>query len=293
MQAMDRRKFLSTSLVVAAAPALGATASVEFEREVGVVAATLAAHMDHRVKGGLKLNDLPRIIRQELGMRLIDMNTMNFVSLTPRVAESFRAAAERESCVLTNLKLNQRNLDLGSDDAERRAHALKEYHRSVDAAALMGMRWVRPLPQPQQGNRKHLIAGLRWLDDYAQEKKIRVLIENFGWMQNDPNSVVNLIRDVDRDLPASPDTGNWSNNEVRYPGLTKTFPLAATCDFKAKTLGPNGEHTAYDLEKCFRIGWEAGFRGPWCIEHGNRDLKKLYLELCQVKAMLARWMREA
>lgn len=290
---MNRREFLTASLAVVATPTLAASKSFQLEREVGVVAATLAAHMHPRVPGGLKLNDLPRIIRQELDMRVIDMNTMNFAKLTPGVAESFRAAAERQRCVLTNLKLNQRNLDLGSEDTERRAHALKEYRQSIDAAALMGMRWVRPLPQARQGNRQHLIDGLRRLDDYAREKKIRVLIENFGWMQNEPDSVVNLIRDIDRELPASPDTGNWSHNEVRYSGLTKTFPLAATCDFKAKTLGPDGAHPAYDLKKCFRIGWDAGFRGPWCIEHGNRDVKRLYAELRLVKAMLVRWMREA
>ena len=240
--------------------------------------------MEPRVPGGLKLNDLPRVI---------DMNTMNFAKLTPQIAESFRSAAEKQNCVLTNLKLNQRNLDLGSADENARAHAQKVYRESVDAAAIMGMRWVCPLPRPKEGSRQHMIDGLRRLDEYARGKGLRVLIENFGWMQNDPDSVVDLIREIDRGLPASPDTGNWSSNEVRYAGLTKTFPLAATCDFKARTMGPDGEHPSHDLKRCFRIGWKTGFRGPWCIEHGNRDLKKLHAELRQLKTSLERWMRAA
>ena len=224
-------------------------------------------------------------------MKVIDMNTMNFAKLDLKSAETLRKAAEREQCVLTNLKLNQRGLDLASPKVETRQHALKVFQASIDAAKVMGMNWVRPLPRPQQGNRRLLIGSLRELDEYAGERGLRVLVENFGWMQADPNSVVGLIRDVGRDQPASPDTGNWSSDEVRYAGLKKTFPLAVTCDYKAKTFNAQGEHVQYDLEKCFRIGWEAGFRGPWCIEHGHRDLPQLYRNLRRIKAMLEEWMK--
>jgi len=67
--------------------------------------------------------------------------------------------------------------------------------------------------------------------------------------------------------------------------LQKGFPLAVTCDFKVKTLGPNREHKAYDLKRCFRIGQKAGFHGPWCIEHGHRDRNTLFEEL--------RWLRDS
>ena len=74
-----------------------------------------------------------------------------------------------------------------------------------------------------------------------------------------------LLEDVGRNIAACPDTGNWVSNEVRYKGLALTFPKAVTCDFKARELGPEGQHAAYDLKRCFTIGWEAGFRGPWCL----------------------------
>mgnify|MGYP002632130023 CR=1 FL=1 len=291
---MNRRDFiLATAGTLAAASTTGQAAEKPLTGEVGIVAATLGAHTAPGKKGGLALNDLPRLIRQELGMRVIDMNTMNFASLTPKIAEQFRAAADREGCVLTNLKLNQRNVDLAGPDAAKRKHALETYQRSVDAAKLMGMKWVRPLPRPKQGDRRHLLAGLRALDDYAGERGLRVLIENFGWMQADANSVANLIRDLGGNLPASPDTGNWNSNPIRYEGLAKSFPLAVTCDFKAKTLGAKGEHPQYDLQRCFQIGWDAGFRGPWCIEHGHKDLPTLIRNLKMIKGMLDGWMRKA
>ena len=289
---MDRREFLLTT-----AGSLAVTetslAARPLDRQVGIVAATLAAHTKPRKRDGIDLDDLPKFIRHELGMQIIDMNTMNFAALDLKIAESFRRAAEREGCRLTNLKLNQRNVDLADPDPAERKRALDTYKQSVDAAKLMGMKWVRPLPRPKQGNRQHLIDGLRALDDYAGERGLRVLIENFGWMQADPESIVKLIRDVGNELPASPDTGNWNSNEIRYPGLKKSFPLAVTCDYKAKTIGPHGEHRAYDLKRCFQIGWDAGFRGPWCIEHGNSNLRTLVRELKLIKGMLEKWMRGA
>ncbi|MFT4688359.1 MAG: hypothetical protein ACI9OD_000556 [Limisphaerales bacterium] len=290
----NRRQFLIGSTLLCAGTAGNAASKPNpLRNEVGLVVATLAAHQSHRKPGGMQLTDIPQWVKEELGIRVLDMNTMNFPKLDLKEAESLRAAAERHGCVLTNLKLNQRGLDPGHADKEKREHAVAEYLRSIDLAAVMGMRWVRPLPTAQAPVHSHLINSFRQLAEHAQKKNITVLVENFGWMQNDPNSVVDLIREADCGLAASPDTGNWSHNEVRYPGLKNTFPLAATCDFKAQTLGPEGEHRSYDLKRCFEIGWQSGYRGAWCIEHGNADLKKLRTELLLVKGMLKKWIRNA
>jgi len=122
---------------------------------------------------------------------------------------------------------------------------------------------------------------------------VEMLIENYGWMQADPKSVVKLINAIGKNVSACPDTGNWDSKELRYAGLAETFPIATTCDFKARTLGPNGEHALYDLKRCFEIGWKAGFYGPWCLEHANSDRKTLFQELGLLRDMLRRWMKEA
>ena len=121
---------------------------------------------------------------------------------------------------------------------------------------------------------------------------LQILVENYGWMESDSESVVKLINAVNRNLAASPDTGNWKNNDLRYEGLKRTFPLAVTCDFKAGQLSPEGEHKLYDLKRCFEIGWKFGFRGPWCFEHANRDRMTLFRELAMLRDMLRKWMAE-
>ena len=97
-------------------------------------------------------------------------------------------------------------------------------------------------------------------------------------------------RIVGRGIAVQPDTGNWSD-EIRYEGLKNAFPLAVTCDFKAMPLGPGDEHPAYDLRRCFQIGVDAGFRGPWCMEHFNNTLEGLWRGFARVTAMLRDWMK--
>jgi hypothetical protein len=91
-------------------------------------------------------------------------------------------------------------------------------------------------------------------------------------------------------LAAQPDTGNWSNNPVRYEGLTRAFRYAVSCDFKARPLGPGGAHAEYDLKRCFDIGWDAGFRGPWCFEYQHPDFTELLRGLETLRDRLREWM---
>ena len=111
-------------------------------------------------------------------------------------------------------------------------------------------------------------------------------------MESDTQSVPKLIKAIDRGVVSTPDTGNWANNDLRYDGLKAAFASAVSCDFKARQLGPNGEHALYDLKRCFDVGWDTGFRGPWCLEHAHPDRAKLFAELTLLRDMLRRWTTE-
>ena len=301
---ISRRRFLttaasavaSTAVVSGARQSTGAAPngkSVDLTRQVGITTSSIDAHVSSvGQKGKIALVDLPKVMRDELDMHVIDLNTRTLGSVELKHVEQFRAAVESAECVVTNLKLNQRELDLGHRDAEVRQRTMPEYRKCVDAAALLGARWVRPYPSIELPNMKHLVAGYRELAAYAHPRNVGLLVENYRWMESDPEAATRLIHRIDRDVAASPDVGNWVNDEVRYAGLKQMFPLAATCDFKARKLGPNGEHELYDLRKCFQVGWDAGFHGPWCIEHANPDRPQLIRELRQLRDMLRSWIDE-
>jgi hypothetical protein len=292
---ITRRDLIRAVPVVVGLPITSAAAAPQDDaplaREIGITTGSFVRHLVTEPKGGkLRLLDLPRILRGELDMKVIDLMTATLPSLEPEYLDRLRDAAEREGCVLTNLKMNQPGLKLGSQDASERQKAIEEYKRTIVAAQRLGVRWVRPLPGAERPNLRMLATSYRQLIEFAAPRGISLLLENFGWLANDPSAIPAVIGAVGTDLAAQPDTGNWSNNEVRYAGLAKAFPYAASCDFKVRALGPNGEHDAYDLKRCFDIGWDAGFRGPWCFEHFHDDLAILWQELALLRNRLRNWM---
>lgn len=275
----DRRTFLKqlgggTLIGLSAADLISAKddrlAALTPRERLGVVTASFTRFLTGPEKK-LSLEELPAFMHGEWGLRVVDFNTMNFPSFEPAYLDRLRTAVEKAGCIGTNLKMNQK-VDMSSADPEVRAEAMRIYRESIDAAQHLSLRWVRPLPRSETPDMSRHVSAYHELIDYAGERGITVLIENFGWMMDDPDSVVRLAEAVGKDkIAVGLDTGNWTTNEVRYPALTKSYPLAVTCDFKAKEITEDFRHPAYDLEKCFEIGWEAGFRGPWCFEHGHKD----------------------
>jgi hypothetical protein len=295
---MNRREFLrsATGTVAFAALAVDAADAAKpfpLAGEIGITTGSFVRHLSPEARAGkLRLLDLPRLMREELDMRVMDLMTATLVSLEPDYCDQLRAAADRAGCVLTNLKMNNPGLDLASADEATRRHALTEYKRTMDAAARLGVRWVRPLPGPKRPDLARCADGYRELMDYGAARGLGVLVENFGWMQGDPDAIPALIKTVGPALRAQPDTGNWTD-AARYDGLAKAFPFAVSCDFKAKELGLDGSHAAYDLKRCFQIGWDAGFRGPWCFEHQHADLAQLLKNMARLRDLLRGWMRAA
>jgi len=295
---MNRRVFLRAAVggaALATLPVNAADAKKSFPLagEIGITTGSFVRHLSPTARAGkLRLLDLPELLRSELDMRVIDLMTATLVSLEPGYCEQLRAAADRAGCVLTNLKMNNPGLELGSADEAKHRHAVAEYQRAMDAAARLGVRWVRPLPGPKRPDPARLAAGYRELMDYGAARGLGVLVENFGWMQGDPDAIPALIKAVGPGLRAQPDTGNWTD-AARYDGLAKAFPFAVSCDFKAKELGADGAHAAYDLKRCFQIGWDAGFRGPWCFEHQHADLAQLLKNMARLRDLLRGWMRAA
>ncbi len=297
---MTRRQMLQAAgpglaLTTGASKAMAADPfKPEWLRQVGITTSSLGRQLAGESQGrNFSLLELPRILRDELDMTVIDLNTSSLASTKPAYLERLRRNADACGCRLTNLKLNQPDLDMNSPDVEIRERALREYQRSIDAAAVLGLRWARPLPKPDRPNFKIHVDSYRRLAEYAAQRQIVMLVENYGWMQSDPNSVVELVKRIGKNAAAGPDTGNWNSNAIRYQALETTFPTAVTCDFKARKLGPMGEHAEYDLRRCFRIGWQAGFRGPWCLEHAQRNTTELFRELAWLRDMLRTEMRAA
>ena len=300
---MGRRQFLATGAVLAGATALrtrGAVAqNAAWAGEVGLTTSSIfrqmaAGHADRK----FGLLDLPKGMRDELGMKVIDLNSGSFESCEPAQLEKFRQALDDAGCVVSNVKVNTtvlgvkvQDLSIESPDRATREKAIDLYRDWILAASRVGARWVRPFPADKRPDLRVLIESLTELADFADGLKMAVILENAGWMTSDPDAIPRLVEAMDGRIAAQPDTGSWENGH-REAGLKKAFPYAVSCDFKVGKLGPNGEHKAYDLRRCFELGWRAGFRGPWCIEHAGENTKELFRELRWIRDQLKSWMRE-
>jgi hypothetical protein len=76
------------------------------------------------MRGELKLLDVPKYVSDEMGMKLIDLNTRWFKTYEPSFLERLRSAAERAGCFFTNLKVNHDFGDLYSANAQQRESVL-------------------------------------------------------------------------------------------------------------------------------------------------------------------------
>src|SRR4051812_1028994 len=99
---IDRRQFLKST--IGAAPLLSATSWSapaaktwpSLEGELGVTTGSFMRHLAAGAQDGkLRLLDLPRRMRDELDMRVIDLMTATLVSLEPDYLDKLRDAADR------------------------------------------------------------------------------------------------------------------------------------------------------------------------------------------------------
>jgi hypothetical protein len=294
---LSRRDFTTTiaAITCSLTPLKAAppkTHHADLTGRIGITTGSFSRHFSKEQRPDkIRLLDLPAMMRDELDMHVLDLMTANVPSFEPTYLSKLRDRAEQAGCILTNLKMNQKGIDMGSPDPETRRKAIESYKLTIESASLLGCRWVRPLPMFEAPDFNAYVQSYRELIEFAADKGITLLMENFGWIQDDPDAIPRTIKAVGEGLAASIDTGNWTDR-ARYEGLQKAYPLAVTCDFKAKGLGKSGEHDAYDLERCFQIGWEVGYRGPWFFEHTNPKLAKLTQDLVMLRDMLRKWAQQ-
>ena len=292
MTKSNRRRFLqvtgAASLTAAFAHSGYATESRKsFDGMVGIT--TGGGLGKKRERGELNLATLPKYMRDELGMQLIDVNTRWLDSLDPKFLREARSAADDAGCFFSNLKVNDPvSGDLYSKNRKEREQAFAKCRNLIKAAEILGTRWIRfTVPKAVASDP----IAHRELAVYAEERKIQLLVENAGWLREKPDSIAKLVKAIGQNVAACPDTGNW-DDPVRDLGLRKSFPNAASCDFKVWEMDDDWNHARYDLKKCFDIGHSAGYRGPWIIELMQDDAK-FAASARYVRDLLAGWIKQS
>lgn len=164
---------------------------------------------------------------------------------------------------------------LGDPDEAKRAQAIKNHFRWVEAAQRLGCHSIR-VNAHSRGNPdeqlKRVADGLRRLCELAQPLKINVIVENHGGLSSDGAWVVRLMETVK--LPncgTLPDFGNFGNYD-RYRGTKELMPYATAVSAKSHDFDEKGNERRTDFYRMMKIVTDAGYHGYVGIEYEGQRL---------------------
>lgn len=168
---------------------------------------------------------------------------------------------------------------IGDADDEKRAQAVENHRKWIDAAKFLGCHSIRvnAFSSGSWDEQVELVAdGLSRLTAFGAEQDINVVVENHGGLSSDPDWLVKVMKTVDLEHCGTlPDTGNFRirEGETRdsYDGVKKLMPWAVGLSIKSHAWDDEGNRTPLDHERMLRIALETGFRGYCGIEHGGLE----------------------
>lgn len=159
-------------------------------------------------------------------------------------------------------------------DAQRQA-ALQVVRRWIDAAQALGCHSVQINPNnrgtaAEQG--KNAVDAIAKLCEYAELKRINVLLGNYGQLSADGTWIEGIINSVDfhgcRTIPRIKDLAKDSD----YRNLSKLLPFAKGLTADTSAFKEDGGEVITDYARAIQVVDQAGYRGYIGINYRGRDL---------------------
>jgi len=288
---LDRRRFLTTGVLAAAAAALPDRVTAAAQAAAGlrqpgqepVFRISLAQWSLHRalMDGTLSHLDFARVARVEFGIDAIEyVNT--FFKDKARDAAYLRDMNQRaaDHGIVQHLIMCDGEGRLGDPDAAARQQAVENHHKWIDAARTLGCITIR-VNAASEGSPDEQAAlaadGLRRLCEYGETAGINVIVENHGGLSSNGKWLAGVMRRVDHPRCGTlPDFGNFNigNGEVydKYTGVTELMPFAKAVSAKSHDFDERGEETTKDYRRLMKIVLDAGYHSWVGIEYEGQRL---------------------
>jgi len=269
---LSRRSFLSGSAAVAALALTPRFAAAAASREPAFKI-SLAQWSLHRAlrSGELDHLDLPRIARFEFGLDAVEYVNQFFKDKAKApgyLAEMNRRAAD--AGVYQHLIMCDDEGRLGDPDQKKRAAAVENHRKWVDAAKTLGCATIRVNAASEGGfeeQQKLAADGLRRLCEIAEPAAINVIVENHGGLSSNGKWLVGVMRLVDHPRCGTlPDFGNFTDYD-RYEGVAEMMPFARAVSAKSHAFDAQGRETAIDYGRMMRVVTAAGYHSWVGIEY--------------------------
>jgi L-ribulose-5-phosphate 3-epimerase len=275
MKNISRRNFLEKSMALGAAgliaPSLVELSPLQAQPRVRKNNISLAQWaLVNEIRAGEWTNlDFPRIAREvfdidgiEFVNTLWEVPTMNYLNRLKQNAEDHGITMVLIMCDAEG--------DACAPDAKARRQFEINHRKWIDAAHFLGCHSIRTNCIGPQGVDKN--EALKWaaetynmMLEYAVPANISVLIENHGGVSNDPDWMVELMKEVNSlYMGVLPDWRQPGGTFDNYEFLEKTLPYAGGMSYRNQ---PSEELTA----KMIKLTSDAGFSGWYGIESSGRE----------------------
>ncbi len=177
--------------------------------------------------------------------------------------------------------------DMAAVEAGERAQAVKNHHKWVDIAQVLGCHSIRcnidyarrrdlPTLGPQAAPdaiRERAAGSFRSLVEYAGRDGTNVLLENHGGLSSDAGWLASLVTAVAHPrFGTLPDFGNFPPETDRYEAVRTLMPYAKAVSAKCYDFDAHGDESLIDFGRMIGIVRQAGYAGFVGIEYEGQDL---------------------
>jgi len=252
---------------------------------------SLAAWSMHKAFFAKEIDQLGMVeLTRELGIDAIELVNTFFPSPQYVYLKQLRKRAE-DLGVKILLVMCDGEGSMAAPEATSRAQAVRNHHKWIDIAAVLGCRAIRCNTGARDGDPDALARcaeSFSALLDYADAAGIDVLVENHWGPSSDPKWLMALMERVRHPrFGTLPDFGNFPAGVDAYAAVRAMMPRAHAVSAKCFDFDAHGNETKIDYPRMLDIVTAAGYHGHVGIEfEGERMTERDGIAAC--KALLER-----
>ncbi len=238
--------------------------------------------LNRRFKAGeLALLDFPKLVKDEFGLSVIELNSPFFESTADDYLAELTSRIDEAGARVVNIAVDL-TYDLSATCCDqRRTDAVEAYAEWFDVALKVGSPCIRAFSGgPHEGDfdeevMQACIKSFGELAGLGKSKGVKIIVENHGGViARDPDNLVRLMQSDDTGfLGMCPDYGNFPA-DVRYDGIEKVMPWAVVVHAKMHEFDEMGEEAHMDIGRCLDITRAAGYDGDLLIEYEGKEADK-------------------
>jgi sugar phosphate isomerase/epimerase len=284
---IDRRRFLTTTSTLAASVA-ATSMGVDLSRAAGedkkakpLYQISLAQWSLHRAlfkRADYKIDhlDFASVAKKEFGIDAVEYVNQFFKDKAKdkEYLAEMKSRANGEG-VKSLLIMIDGEGNLGDADEKRRAQAIENHYKWVEAAKALGCHSIRV--NARSGGTydeqvERAADGLARLTQFATKHEINVIVENHGGLSSNGAWLAKVMKTVNNPRCGTlPDFGNFrvSGNQWydRYKGVKELMPYAKAVSAKSHDFDGAGNETRTDYRRMMKIVVDADYNGYVGIEY--------------------------